>query len=335
MHICQCFLKLLGAVLLNCSTVSCIYEYDNCPPVLDVAIVNNWDRAPAANPEGMAYIFFPDNVQEVWRFDFPGVTAGSVRLNVGNYRFLSFNDDTYNVQFRGEDSYENYEAYTDEAHLVEWTGDGWRVVDEPNRRSGSGERVVRSPDAMWGCAYGEFRLCYDGVSYITSSNVGSGSEQIFSPERILTSYQKPLTARYSCRIEDVENAEGVRQLSAALSGLAGSMHLSTGVKGDYPVTLPFKARVIENCMIRGEFFTFGLPPEPDKGNTMYLFVVLKDGRKFSYEFDVTEQVREAADPMNVEIIVRGLKLEKSGPEDEGGFDVNVDGWQTITININS
>ncbi len=55
-----------------------------------------------------------------------------------------------------------------------------------------------------------------------------------------------------------------------------------------------------------------------------------------YEFDVTEQARTAPDPMNVEIIIDGLTLpEVENPKPGGTFDVSVDGWTTIIIDIAS
>ena len=62
-------------------------------------------------------------------------------------------------------------------------------------------------------------------------------------------------------------------------------------------------------------------------------MVIKDGRRFCYEFDVTDQVRTAPDPMEVLLTVRGLTIDKSDTGDGTGFDVSVDGWQTVTVNI--
>lgn len=46
-------------------------------------------------------------------------------------------------------------------------------------------------------------------------------------------------------------------------------------------------------------------------------------------------MRNAPDPLDVKVIIRGLELEESegGSKPGGGFDVSVDGWISITINI--
>ena len=66
-------------------------------------------------------------------------------------------------------------------------------------------------------------------------------------------------------------------------------------------------------------------------NILSLFVVIKDGRRFCYQFIVTNQVRTAPNPMNVSLIVKGLTLEKPEAGHGTGFDVAVDGWETVVV----
>ena len=42
-----------------------------------------------------------------------------------------------------------------------------------------------------------------------------------------------------------------------------------------------------------------MPETPDTDNKLTLVTLLADNRKFSYSFDVTGQVREAEDPLDV------------------------------------
>ncbi len=120
------------------------------------------------------------------------------------------------------------------------------------------------------------------------------------------------------------------------SGMAASLRPSDMWRGTEPVTLPLKASPETDCIISGRFFTYGLPSEPSAPNTLSLYIWLTDGRKLCYEFDVTEQARTAPDRMNVEIIIDGLSLpEVENPKPGGTFDVSVDGWTTIIIDIAS
>ncbi len=322
---------LLPGILLGLSSCNFIYEYDNCPPDNQLTIVNDWTAAPDADPEGMAYLFFPDDGGATWRYDFPGREAGAVNLQHGSYSFLSYNDDTYNVRFKEGDGYSGYVAYTDAAERVAFNiASDTSATALPQRMALSEQPLVKCPDMMLGCSYPRVDLAESVLSYLTAEN----SEPVTSSAKVLTVHQRQLTARYSFIIHDVENLAGVKQMSAMFGGLAGSLNLATGAAGDYPSALPSKAVKASDTSISGNFITFGLPPQPDTDNVLSLLVQLTDGRKFNYEFNVTDQVRRAPDPLNVHVELCGLKLEVSDPADTGAFDVNVDGWTTVVININ-
>lgn len=322
MHLYRCVVRSIVSAGIALGMTSCVYEYDSCGSGLTFNLVNDWGAVSAADPEGMAFMFFSEDGGELWRFDFPGRDGGALRMPQGNYSMLSFNDDTYSVLFRG-DSYGTLEAYTVEAAPPLAAVAGWW-------------RMVECPDMMWGCAYHTVSLLDEGVEYIPEGMPDGKAERVATSLPVLTAFQRQLTARYSFRIEDVDNLGGVRAMSAAMSGLAGSLMLASGNKGCYPVSLPAPARCSGTTTVEGAFVTFGIPSSPTVKNVLALFVLLKDGRKFCYEFDVTEQIRCAPDPLDVLVVLRGLRLEESGPETSGGgFDVGVDGWLTITVNINS
>lgn len=332
-------LPLFLPLALTCGVSSCIFESERaCPDRLTFTIVSNWDSenielqddAAYEEPEGMAYLFFPDDGGKVWRFDFPGREAGKASLSVGDYKMLSFNDDTQSILFRGEAQYDTFEAYTPEKELLSGIPSSLRGKELP---PGNDERVVGSPDMMWGCSCCRFSLGYDGLSYVPSSPMKTGNGNVFSPDFILTVNQRQLTARYTYRIENVENLSGVKSMSAAISGMAGSMMLASGRKCDYPSTIPVMASIIDSSTIGDGFCTFGIPTDPTSANILSLFIVIKDGRRFCYRFDVTDQVRQAPDPMDVEIVLKGLKLEIPENESGSGFDVIVDGWETSVVNI--
>lgn len=330
-HYLSNLLPVAVSFFLGAAASSCILEDEgNCLDRFPFTIENDWHACPDAAPEGMAYIFFPDDGSEPWRFDFAGRDAGQVNMAVGKYKFLSYNDDTYNVLFRDNEGYDSYEAYTSEKDLLGSIPKEQRGESSPRS---SGERTVGCPDMMWACAYYNFNLWYDGVRYVPFATVRPEAAVKYSPDFVLTAVQRPLTARYTFRIEDIENLSGVKSMSAALSGMAGGMLLASGKKKYYPSTLALKASIIDSATAGGEFHTFGIPDDPSADNILSLFVVIKDGRRFCYQFVITDQVRSAPDPMNVCLIVKGLKLEKPATGGGTGFEVAVDGWETIIVNI--
>lgn len=329
----NCIWPAVVSLAFGATLSSCILEdIEACSDRIPFTIENDWRSCPDAAPGGMAYIFFPDDGSEPWRFDFAGRDAGEVKMAPGNYRFLSYNDDTAHVLFRGDGGYDSYKAYTGETDLLGLIPPVDRGESLPRIAD---ERILECPDMMWGCAYYDFSLRYDGVYYMPGAAPRFRSRMEYSPDFVLTAAQRPLTAHYSFRIEDIENLSGVKSMSAALSGMAGAMLIASGVKEDYPSTLTFKASILDAATAGGEFFTFGIPDAPSVPNIFSLFVVLKDGRRFCYRFDVTDRVRSAPDPMNVSLIMRGIKLEEPEPESDAGFDVSVDGWETVIVNIDA
>jgi len=332
MYVLRNMLKIVALPVIASGMISCVYEYDDCHEEQIFTIINDEKFIQEAWPEGMAYIFFPKCGGEPWRFDFPGKNAGTVKLPPGDYHFLSFNDDTYSVLFKDNDGFDGYVAYTEEASRIVFDEAGLaKAPTLPKNVSTNTEQLMKCPDMMWGCAYRQFELSHGSLKY----SVSPEQPAQFSTDFILTAFQRQLTSRYGFIISDVANLDGVRALSAVFSGLAGSLNLATGIKSTYPVMLSSQAYASDGTMIKGEFVTFGLPEHPDASNILSLLVLLNDGRKYMYQFDVTEQVRNAPDPLEVTVRINGLLLEECEEKTEdGAFDVSVDGWTTIVININ-
>ena len=330
-----CFvLPLLAAMAVS----SCIYE--DLPPCEEtgsaLTIVNDWNFAPSANPEGMAYLFYADGGTDPWRFDFPGRDAGKVPLPEGNYRFVMFNDDTSAVRFR-LDGNGDLEAYCRAGSITE----GLRGFPVDSDVVYDKEPVEICPDMMWACGTGYVNLTAGGLDYDSFHNTGAEpAQRIYDSEKVLTTLPRQIIARYSYEILNVENLDGVRCMCCAMSGLASSIRLCDAMRSSSAVTLPFQASAHDNNAITGKFFTYGLPQPHDptlSPNILMLMVWLKDGRRIEYDFDVTSQVTDADNPLDVHIRLAGLKLPEveGGTEVPGTFDPTVDGWTQIEVNIES
>ncbi len=331
------FSGLLYAGMIMPAVSSCIYEYDTCQPERGIIIVNDWELVAKASPKGMAFICFPEDGSVPGRFDFPGMEGWMVNMPQGRYSMLSFNDDTYNVRFIENEGYGGYTAYTEKADNVAFEGSEVAPpVRLPEKQTDVGENFVECPDMMWGCSYCAVTIGNTTLTYEESGGGGPYSVPVTSASFLLEAHQRQLTARYRFTIDDVENLDGVKAMSATFSGLAGAENLADGRKTAYPSTLPSKVDIYGDSTIGGDFVTFGIPCEPTAENTLSLMVLLHDGRKFNYRFDVTDQVRAAENPLDVHVRIAGLSLEPSTPGgDSGAFEVGVDGWISITINIDS
>ncbi len=314
---------LSGVSLSATGGCSMIYDYDTCPD--SFIVQSDWKYAPQASPESMAYLFFPDKGEGCWRYDFPGRQGGEAPIPDGKYHVLSFNDDSNVTIISDPDcGYRGIKAYTCCSKLYESLGGG------PD--SLGNQQVSACPTQLWCQAIDSMQLSANGVYW---SAPGS-KKQSFSPQKILTVYPRPTMASYSYEINDVSGLDGVRRMCAAISGMASELSLCDMTRAGAPVTLPLKAERSGETDIYGEFLTVGTINSSTVPNRLLLYVWLTDGRKFSYSFDVTGQARNAPDPMNVHIKVSGIELPQSTPSDsDGAFDVNVDGWVEIIIDINA
>lgn len=310
-----------SASLAAACSCSLIYDYDNCPD--GFAVASDWMFAPDAEPESMAYLFFSQGTNDVWRYDFQGRQGGEVPLPDGLYRSLSFNDDSGVTTISDpSDGYESMRATTPGTTLHLSLG-GPDSLD--------GQKVRACPTQLWGQSIADVRLVDEGVYWKASAT----SDQKFSDEKILTYFPRPLMAKYTYEVRDIANLKGAKRITAALTGMASSLLLAGQERTGPPATLPFGAGKIDEASIGGNFLTIGLPENPSDPNYLWIYVWLTDGRKLSYRFDVTDQARKAPDPMNVHLMVAGIDLPESEPATEGGFDVNVDGWVVEIIDISS
>lgn len=311
---------LLPAVAVSVLFASCIYDYPgDCDEKTGFEIVNDWSLAPAAAPEGMAYLFYPEGSVRPWRFDFPGREAGGVSLPPGEYSFVMFNDDTSDIDFVED-------------------GAGLGVTTEKvsvGFDAGYGD-LRRSPDMMWGDASARVVLGTSSLEY-ESSTYSPQREMVSSPDMRMVTYPRQIVATYNVRVRHVANLHGVAAMKGILGGLSTGMELSTGRHWDEVAGVPFDFRIEADSSVSARFLTFGLPEQGSRkaDNALLLFFKLSDGRTERRQFDVTEIVRGAADPLNVSIEIDSVTLPYAPTVvGGGGFDPSVVGWTTVTVNFN-
>lgn len=312
-----------AGLLIVLSGCGLIYDYPtSCESVKsELTIVTDWRYAPDASPESMVYSFFPSDHSDIWSFHFAGNTGGIVDLMYGNYSILAYNDDTSGVRYGNADDYINFSFYCRKGGLFDGLGG---TLDNPIGPSvnDNGEMVEICPDELW---------CY----HVDMFKFRDGGAEMLRMDNLITVYPRQITPAYHYIIEHIDNLEGVAHMCCSLSGMASILVPSTMYHGDRSVTLPLTATRKSESAVEGSFFSFGLP-ERLTNNELTFYVWLSDGRKFAYRFDVSDQIRNAPDSMNVKIRVSGINLPVADkPSTESGTDVSVDGWITEVIDIQS
>ena len=307
-------LSILSLIVLISSCTHkgfCVYH----PHKAIVTVEFDWNNAPEADPKGMCVMFYPIDGGDHLRYDFTGTNGGQIEITAGRSKVLCYNNDTEAVLFKGQNDFESHTAYTREGNIFETIfGNGHSVP----KKGSEEERVVICPDMMWG-------RCIEEVEIIEYT------------ESVITLYPDELTSIYTYEIRNVKNLKHASQMCATLSGMSGSLCVSTRSLGSESVTLPFEASFDNESTIYGRFLTFGHNEENADPHRMNLYVWMDDGQKLLYgsdseHFNVTDQIHDAPDKRRVHIVIDGLDLPM--PIENGhGFKPSVDDWDIIEGDI--
>ncbi len=293
-------------------------DFENLPKQ-EVKVVFDWTKAPEANPASMALYLFYDPTESpdsTLRYDFANKTGGTVKIPYGSFSGLAFNSDNTDwAHFRNSEDIETFEVYTREVATLPSTGLKTRAL--PKARDAEEETMVETPGMIWNARN-------DGMSLRRGER-----------EKVLTFYPEDLLCHYTVDILDVSNIASIEgsNTDATLSGMAGGYLQGRGEATDTKHTLPFVMTKDDSShSLHGEFLTFGESPKTKNPHKLGLYVIMNDGNKYFYTFDVANQIYDAPDPKHVHIVVKGLSLPE--PVSEGsGFIPDVDEWESVEIDI--
>lgn len=299
---------------------SCDHK-DLCEPDAgfdQVNVIFDWSKAPGATAQGMALYLFPEDGGEMIRYDFGTATGGKADIPYGNYRAFFVNNDAPDVLLRGTSSYETFEAYTRPSYLLEPLG--FNV--NPKESNPNNEAVALAANRLW--------MGSDTHVQVLPSATGNGG--VAAPQTLVF-YPKEVTTTYTVEILDVANVKYVSAQSMSLSGLSGNYFPISDKRSELRTTIPFEAQAHEQARtITGQTYGFGSSLSSNKMHTLALYVILTDGSKHFYTFNVSKQVNEAPDPKNVHIVINRLSLPL--PKESGGaFNPTVSDWIGEEVDI--
>lgn len=328
---------LCGLLFASCDHKDLCYAHFH---TTKIEVKYDWSEEPEASPEGMCAFFYPVGQSETsQRFDFPGAKGGEIEIAQGKYVLITYNNDTETVQFSSTKSFDDHKAFTREGDILEPM---YGNSVKSSLGGENGERVVITPDSLWGCTATDIDITEHGVKYTIvhhhSRADGGTVSTDENGDQIITLTPRDMLCHYSYEVRNVSNAQHISKVSGALSGMSGSMKLSDGSLDKEPVTLPVPGKVnAEANTITGEFLTFGNNPDNNAPNKMSFYVVMDDGKKYSFKdadnLDVTTQVITAPDQRHVHIVIDGLPIPSSTQVSEG-YKSTVDDWDVVEEDIN-
>lgn len=331
-------------LLSGCHHKDLCYEYAH---LVRLKVVYDWRDAPEASVGGMRVFFYSeDDPTKSYYFDLPGTEGGYVEVPEGNYRIISYNNDTKTSLFGNIGDFDTHYCYTREGNILEPIyGNGMSL---PNRADDS-ERVVICPDEVYLCRATDVSVSKTGITYTvidywgkeengtrcSGSGCGDGMEVT---DQIITLYPHDILCHYTYEVRNVKNIEHISQVSGAISGMAPSIQLCDETLHTEPVTIPVPGTTApvsraSGTEITGSFLTFGHNVSNGAPHKMTFYVITDDGSKYQFgnegRYDVTDQVRNAPDRRHVHIIIDGLEVPDPEPGDGGGFVPDIDNWGYI------
>ncbi len=307
------------------------------PHEVAIRVVFDWMDAPEANPKGMCVYFYPVDGGVSTRFDFNNRDGGTVHLRVGEYRILCFNNDTEAIHFYNDDYFDSHGVFTRAGHVLEPLYGNLASYDQ-NVSNTSGERVVITPDMIWGCSAVDVRIEDTQVRYsnVSPNPLSRHGYPVVSNDQIITLYPHEMVCTYTYEVRNVKNLKHLAKISGTLSGMSGRMTLSTEELDRECVTLPFEAHSDGVSKVTGKFYTFGHHADNSDPHNMCFYVVMDDGAKFYFaggdNLNVTKQVHEAPDYRHVHLIIDGLELPQA-IENGNGYNPIVDDWEEVKQDI--
>lgn len=322
------------------------------PHGANVRIQFDWRDAPDASVEGMAVFFYPlayvdpddpdggrgdqDDVilqplAPCYRVDITGMEGGVLRgVPNGKYRVVCYNNDTDGVLFNYVNAYDKHHGFTRDGSPLEPLY-GAAANRAPMAEGSEGQRVVITPDQMWGCSVADVEVHDSGITYICVPETDKEEWMelpVTNDEWVITLFPHELTCTYTYEYRNVENLEYAIQHCATLSGMASSLQFYDEALGEEPVIVPFEAISDRVSKITGKFYVWGHHPEQtDTKHMMTLYIWVRNKAEgLYYTNDVTDQVNNAPDKRHVHIIIDNIKLPEAIAEGDSPMTPSIDDW---------
>lgn len=311
-------LNTLLVVLLAAASVSCRHKGldDVAPAAENIKVVFDWRKSPDANPASMALYLFDTSTGDPLRYIFDNRDGGTIRAPYSTYVALCMNsDNTSWARQRHTDNADLFETATTDVGELPAQSIATRSI--PRAEGTESERIAATPGMLWGSRSDDIML--DGAAAHST----------------ITMYPDEAVCHYIVDVVNVRNmgtATGAA-VDGTLSGMAEAYAHGKSEPTDVSATMAFTMQVNDTADgFHAEFLTFGECPHNTQRHMLTMYLILEDGTKWSYNYDVTSQVTDAPDPRHVHIIVNGPELP--APLATGsGIVPHVNDWQSVDVDL--
>ena len=310
--------SVFGMAMSSCEQKELCYDHNHA---YNLNVSFDWRQSPDASPGSMLVCLFPrDSAERTLRREFAGSAGGKTQLPVNiTYDALFFNSDIRNAIFSNTSRLETFTVSSRTAATLD--GIGASAYSVPRANGTETERMAEEADKIWGGCNA------DGILLTLEQSEHCSAYDI-------TLYPQRMFCTYSVKIANVENIENITpNISATLSGMAGGRYISSNEKIGEKVTVVFPIGIDSQTQsIIGSMYNFGNSTVGDTPNKLVIYTTLTDGSKWYYVYDVTDQIRTAPDPYNVEIQLDTLPIPNK-MHGGSGMNPGVNDWNKIDVPI--
>ena len=308
-------LRYILLLLLSLLCVQCRHKELCYSKAVEVEVRFDWSRVQDPHVAGMTTYFYPiDNGTAPVRRDFKEPAGGTISLREGRYRVVAFNNSSAILQHRGEERYETLESFTRNSNQL--TG-ALLAQGPPSWDEGKTFRL--QPEPFYAGRVTETR--------ITPQADGT-------PRQVITIVMEPRYREVRIRLTNVQGLQGVHGISASMGGAVPGylIGIDKWAKGSvhHPVVMKWDGHEVS-----GDLIVYELIPKADGGRQeLTLYIVMTDGKGYTYDFDVTDQVEsQKGEPVVYVTLDKELELPRTDESAHGGLDVTVDSWERVHVTI--
>lgn len=310
---------IISLVLCSCQHKELCYDHSH---TIYAKISFDWTKAPEASPETMSLYLFSEDGTDPQRYEFVGRDGGTIRVVPGVYQAICLNSDTEVICHRNTEHFSTYMLTTEPVGLLNGMVSAGGAVSSPPKVKGAEDQKVISPiEKLW---------CHQ----MPNMNIAEGMEShTFTPD---SAY-----CHIILEIRNVENLHQVYSVSGALSGMADGYLIGLGELSPGLAIVPFAIKISgQNDELKADFYTFGHCSHKLSDHVLSIYVIMKDGSKWSYNIDVTDKMHHRDDSNVIRITLEQLPIPEIKPDNPngggggGGFVPEVEDWNTVYIKIN-
>ena len=292
-------------VLLSCEHKKLEFYGEDAAEV-DVRF--QWPDTVLAPPPNMWLLAFSVGGPVQDEFNFGNPYGGGVLLTGGTYQFLCYNANTESLLSRGY-SWQNFEIYAIPTQFTRHSPMFVTTRNIPMAPQTEEMPVVSEPDELWTAAFSPMVVSRD------------------SNQMAFLMHSATQSLRFV--VHNVYNLAYVSDLAATVSGLPAGWHPASNEASATQCVIPFALKGDGDSAIEGSVRCFiHSPATCTASHHLMVYAMLMDGTKWYYDFDVTQQLHEGCDTIELDDLPFPKPITNGS-----GLAPSMDEWQNVDIEI--